>query len=389
MSVASSPAPGRSGRWPCGLIGMLAFLIAIESTLSHLDRGLLPISAADWRLTRAASRGEATRAEVLCFGDSLVKTGVVPAVIESTLGLRTYNLAALGAPPPASFFLLRRALEAGAKPRAIVFDFKATTLVSEYNGFVRDWAELLDPRDALDLAREDHNLDFFGLYSVHRFIPSMRLRLDLRAAVTSQINGQPTPTQIPWLTVLERQRERNHGALLHGISGFRGHPDPFPGGAIPAAERHIFYPEIWNPRSTNLKYVQKFLDLTEARQIPVFLIIPPIHPGAQAERERRGLDAAYRIIVQKIRARYRNVVVLDGRLEGFGYEFFVDSNHLDREGALTQSEAIATVIGQYLDGRGDASRWVELRRDRPRSSHMALEDVGESRRSLESGRVRR
>jgi hypothetical protein len=177
--------------------------------------------------------------------------------------------------------------------------------------------------------------------------------------------------------------------MVHGVSSFRGRPDPFPGGAIPDVERHLFYPDLWNPRATNLKYVQKFLDLAEARQIPVFLMLPQIHPGAQAERERRGLDAAYQVIVQKIRSHYRNVVVLDGRHAGFGYESFVDSHHLDRDGALSQSEALATVIGQYLDGRGDASRWVAMRGDAARSSRMALEDLGESRRSLESGRVRR
>lgn len=389
MSVASSPAPGRSGRWPSGLIGTLALLIAIESTLSHRDRSLLTVSAADWRLTGQAATGDATRADLLCFGDSLVKTGVVPAVLESALGLRAYNLAALGAPPPASFFLLRRALEAGANPRAIVFDFKPSTLISEYNGFVRDWAELLDPRDALDLAREDHDLGFFSQYLVHRFIPSMRLRLDIRAALTNQLNGRPAPVLLPWLTVLERQREQNRGAMVHALSGFRGRPDPFPGGAIPPTEAPLFYPEHWVPRATNLNYVKKFLDLAATREIPVFLLLPPIHPGAQAERERRGLDAAYEAIVKKIRTHYHNVVVLDGRHAGFGYDSFTDSHHLDRDGALTQSEALAVVIGQYLDGRGDAARWVAIRRDLGRPSRMALEDIGQSRRTLESGRVLR
>jgi hypothetical protein len=389
MSVASSPAPGRSGRWPSGLIGTLALLIAIESTLAHHDRSLLTASAADWRLTREAATVEAPKADLLCFGDSLVKTGVVPTVLESALGLRAFNLAVIGAPPPASFFLLRRALEAGANPRALVLDFKPSTLISEYRPFVRDYAELLDPRDALDLAREDHDPGFFGQYLVHRFIPSMRLRLDIRAAMTDQLNPPPGPVYPPWLYVLERQQEQNRGAILHPISPFRGLPDPYPDGDIPSAQTHLFYPKYWYPRLTNLNYIKKFLDLAATREIPVFLLLPPIHPGAQAKRERQGLDADYETIVKKIRTRFHNVIVLDSRHSGFGYESFSDSHHLDREGALVQSEALAVVIGKYLNGRGDPARWVAIHRDLGQPSRMALEDMGQSRETLESARVRR
>ena len=39
---------------------------------------------------------------VICFGDSLVKLGIVPAVIEGRLGRRAYNLSACAGQAPAT-----------------------------------------------------------------------------------------------------------------------------------------------------------------------------------------------------------------------------------------------------------------------------------------------
>ena len=102
---------------PRGLLGMLVLVAVVERFSARHD---LELSTTVTRNTRFAALGaerEASDCEVLCFGDSQVKLGVDPRVIEDSLGVRAFNLAILSAPPPASYFLLRCASRPGPGPR--------------------------------------------------------------------------------------------------------------------------------------------------------------------------------------------------------------------------------------------------------------------------------
>ena len=76
----------------------------------------------EWRFSGHAAN-KASRHDVLCFGDSLVNHGVIPLIIEQHLGLKAYNFALSGGQSSTSYFQLRRTLEAGAKPSAVLVDF--------------------------------------------------------------------------------------------------------------------------------------------------------------------------------------------------------------------------------------------------------------------------
>jgi hypothetical protein len=378
MSDAGS-RDGPRGRWPWGFLGMLALVLAVEAGLSGAERDLAPLSAADWGRVRRAASDEATRADVLCFGDSLVKFGVVPAVIEAKLGRAAYNLAALAAPPPTTYFLLRRALEAGARPSAIIVDAKASPMVAAtYRANVRDWAVLAEPRDALELAAADHDLGFFGLYLVHRFLPSARLRLDVRKTVLDRLNGRPPASEVPWQPLIDRQYAINRGAILKAPNHSKDGPDPYPGGAL-VWEGAICYPPSWSPYPTNLAYLHKFCTLAASRSIPVFFVIPPIHPGVQAVREQLGLDAAYIAILREIRDMHANVVIVDGRHAGYGHGVYVDARHLNYEGATALSEALADVIGHRLAGEAASDRWVPLPSFVEPRAQLAIENIDASK----------
>src|SRR5690348_14836409 len=108
---------------PLGLLGMLALIAAIEASVSRLDDALTTVWAAGWRASGRSATREARDCDLLCLGDSLVKFGVVPSVLDARLGTRSYNLAAHAAQAPLSYFLLQRALRAGARPRTILIDF--------------------------------------------------------------------------------------------------------------------------------------------------------------------------------------------------------------------------------------------------------------------------
>src|SRR5262249_35519035 len=122
--MAASFARAPRGPIPWGLLGMVGLIIAVESFVARHDLDFTPWGSAAWSASPEAARREAPSCEVLCFGDSLVKLGVLPRVIEGVTGKRAYNLSICAAQAPASYFLLRRGLEAGAKPSAILVDYK-------------------------------------------------------------------------------------------------------------------------------------------------------------------------------------------------------------------------------------------------------------------------
>ena len=342
------------------------------------------------RLGAPASRPREAGAEVLCFGDSLVKTGVVPAILESRIDRTVYNLAALGAPTPASYFLLKAALDAGARPRAIVVDAKANQLANHaYRANVAEWAALIGPGDALGLARVDRDPGFFGLHLGHHLLGSVRLRLNLREAILDRVAGRPAGPKVSFHRIVACQSDVNRGAILMPLGPSKDGPDPYPDGAIVGGEAGVCYPSWWAPHPTNLIYLDKLLALAASRTIPVFFVIPPTHPGVQAARERLGLDAAYVAIVRKVRDRYPNVIVVDGRRAGFDHRSCSDARHLNIGGAMAFSRSLAEVIARQLDGPQSPGRWVALPPYAEPRARPAIEDMDESRLALARTPIRR
>src|SRR5947199_7563 len=90
--------------------------------------------------------------------------------------------ATTGGRRPASFFLLRRALDAGARPRAIVADFAALMLKDDDNPpKPLNYPELATLRDCLDLAWASRDASFFGSLALGKLLPSYRWRFEIRA----------------------------------------------------------------------------------------------------------------------------------------------------------------------------------------------------------------
>lgn len=359
---------------------MLALVVAVEAGLTRAGREIQALINADWRRQRQAATSEAVkRADILCIGDSLVKMGVVPAALEARLDLTAYNLGMLNAPAPANYLLLKSALDAGARPRAIVLDANEPQLWgSRCREFVAGWAELLSPTEAWRLARDDRDTGFFGLYLVHRLLPSARLRLDVRREVVDRLGDAPPARYTPWRAILGRQALRNRGAYLFSSTYSKQRSDPYPDGMLPPLQWALWY--RWGPlaQKTNLLYLHRLLIMAESRSIPVFFVVPPIHPGVLAVRERIGLEAEYLGLVGRLRDMYPNLVVVDARHSGFDHARFVDECHLHAEGALSFSNSLAEVIGEHLDGQARTDRWVALAPCSEPSAQLAVETTEES-----------
>ncbi|HWE37494.1 MAG TPA: hypothetical protein VG406_13070 [Isosphaeraceae bacterium] len=361
---------------PTGLLAMLALVAGVEHFLARHDVDYVHPWAWDWKRAGSAASRQAVGCDVLCFGDSLVKFGLLPRVLEDRLGARSYNLAVGAGQASATYVLLRRALAAGARPRAIVVDFKPHLLAYNVHNSDHQWPELLTPGESLDLSWSARDAGFFAETMLGRLLPSVRCRAEVGAAVTSALRGESASPRDA-LPPIWRNWNVNKGAQVAP----RG---PGPPGAGEGWANELFPPD-WAPHPVNASYVRRFLALARSRGIAVYWLLPPIRPDAQADGERTGVDARFARFVESMRADCPALVVLDGRRSGYGAEVHVDPVHLDRRGAAALSADVATVIGRG----GVPAAWITLPSYRERPTRGPLEDLEESRVALrDQGRRR-
>ena len=374
---------------PMGLLGMIGLVAVVELVLSANFHELLRYpDGFDWRTTGlAAGRDEVRRSEVLCFGDSLIKLGVYPRVLEARLGLPAFNLALQGGPPPTSYFLLRRALDSGARPKAVVVDFHAKLLLLRPDLTADYWPELLTTRELFELSLVVRDLRVFTRTALAMALPSVKDRHPIRSRVLAALQGQPWPGSGAYPIFLRNWR-LNRGTLVRPRPKSPDTSDKSLAGPAPAP-----LSAWWVIDRTATTYVDKFLDLTARRGIPVFWLLPPNSPAYLADCERSGRDARYTAYVRATQARYANVVVIDGRRSGYGRDLFIDATHLNRLGASSFSESVALLIGSYRAGPEPpySGRWVQLPAYQARPEPVPLEDLEQSTTALRNSadRLRR
>ncbi len=379
---ARSARNRRTSRLPHGLIGTVGLVIAIECAVSYFGsidicRSHLPLS---WRKSCQSVAGSEAKADILCFGDSLVKLGVLPRVIEDSLGLSAYNLAVLAGQPASSFFLFRQVLESGHRPRAVIVDFSAPLLTLPLRTNLEGWAELANCRDAIELAVEAGD-PAIGIAIASRWlVPGRSRQALLRPAlgVGPERDPQGGGAQDP--RVFERNWRQNRGAQVAPR-----HFVPIEG-ALPKPPKEGDYQ--WRPKPVHAAYVARFLSLARSHAIPVFWVLPPVVADRRGRLESSGLVAAYDAFVMSFATAYPGVTILDGKSLEWDRRAFRDPIHLNRDGAVVFSLAVARALARRL-GRADEAvlpRWVTL--DAPLEFSTdpwegLLEDLDESRRALD------
>jgi hypothetical protein len=380
MAAMSETTPqGQGNQVPWGMLGMLGMLCAIEFGLARNELSFKHCFTYDWVVTGQWARQKAPGCKILCFGDSQVKFGVSPQRLEERLGQRTYNLAVCGGQAPSSYFLLRRALESGARPDAIVVDFMPHLLSHGPSQNERQWPELVNIREFVDLTRTTHNASFVAALAIARLVPSVKGRFEIRESILATLGGEPAASRD---NLLEYQRiwETHQGALLRRIA-------PRPPRTYNLSRWEDF-PRAWACNPVNAVYLRRFLALAESHGIRVFWLLPPVSPDTQARRERLGIDARYLAFVRQIQSKFANLTVIDGRHRGFDESVFLDPLHLDSRGAAALSAGLAEVIADSRTNAG-AGHWVDLpaaskfasdiRNDIPDPSKLALRIQAQAR----------
>ena len=332
-------------RMPRGLAGMLVLIALGEVMIGKVEPGLIGIEPWDWRRTgQAASRAaEVRNADVLCFGDSLVKLGVQPRILADGVGggCQAYNLALCAGRAPASFFLLRRVLEAGAKPSAIVVDFNDTFLAEPPALTLRLYSELLRPSETLELARTIGQSDFAAEVLTSQALGVVQNRFEIRQAIFDTLLGKADPARRRATASAMRANWRRNlgGQVMPKMASYQS--------ADPAAWAWV-QPSGWLPNPTNAMYLDRFFELAESRQIPVFWLLPPLHPGYTARRDQINAAAAYDAFVAATRVKFPGLTVVDGRHTGYDASVFIDMAHLDRDGSTHLSQALGAVVADRL-----------------------------------------
>ena len=340
----------RVARVPRGLAGMMVILAAVETMLGWCDVTGTTHLVDSWTDARAmVGSNEVRESAILCLGDSQIKQGLLPSVLGDRLGVPAYNLAVHGGQPAAAYMLLRRALDAGARPRGVVVGFFPGLLGSDLRINVRQWPEIAGTAAALDLALTARDVELGTRTLLGVGLRSYRARAQLRSAVSSAVRGVPNPSEAE-VVADRRQRRANRGALtLPANPVFVDDAGP---AVAPSSAGHA-----WKPKPENERFLRRFLELARSRGIAVYWVTSTLSPASQAVRERLGLHEGYVRHLRRLQAEYPNLTVLDTLGLGLDRADFHDPCHLEGRAAARLSTAVADAIAS---GDPGGPRWVRL-----------------------------
>ena len=364
--------------WPIGGLGALVLVALIELILSRQPLRFTDTASLSWRLAMTAATKSAEPCRVACLGDSLVKIGVLPNVIEAVTGRSTHNFAMARAPAPATYFLLRRMLDAGARLDAIVVDFKPSILAGGPRFNLRQWQETLYPSEAAELASLAGGVRFFNEIVLGQILTSYRDRWEIREAISAALTNQVASTYRNNRLALRNWRV-NGGAHLNGSKlAIRG-------ALADESRRKLIIPR-WMCHRVNAIYVEKFLKLAESRKIAVYWLIAPSSPGLQVLRESEGGDVAYADFIATMQRKHPSVTVIDGRRSGYDSSTFADATHLNGRGASTLSHELARILTR---AGSLTAKWISLPLFRDWSLDAPGEDIDRSTQVIDAELIRR
>ncbi len=374
------PRNRRRAAVPWGLVGMLGLIVAIEGRVARNWLDLSDPVSLSWRFSAEAAATQAPGSDVIFLGDSLVKHGLVPTVFERATGRRAVNLSAARGPALLSYFLFRRALDAGARPSAVILNAKPAVLLGGLDYNARYWQEELSLREGAELVQMTRRVPFVVSALMGRLLPSLRSRLEIRSSLLAAVRGQTDP--LPAINrVLWRNWTVNSGANVAAAHS------SFQGEVAPAVEGRL-HTSVFHVDPTNAEAIERFMKLAAQQKIPVFWLMSPSSPHLQDLRDQSGADSRYEQFVRAVQSRYpQGMSVLDGRRAGYPATLFVDATHLNGSGAVALSHSVATAIGLELPRSRPTTApcWIALDSPstRPAPSDGPLEDLEQSRRILQ------
>jgi hypothetical protein len=374
----------RPGHWASRFVSVVKSLpLALVATLllvswieGHIARrqDMSTIYALEWRRTGSVPRRkEVLTSSILCFGTSLTRFGISPRVLEETLHVPAYNLALSGGQPFPSYLMLRRSLEAGARPRAILVDFMWMPIGQNHTYNERLITEMLTLRDCAEFAWAAGDSSFLGRLAAATLLPSYRARHEVRTNIDFALRGWEPP-RVPERLLFDRNMTLNRGALHVPLGKSRGEFDP---------NHPMIFEKDWACTPVSAQYIGKFFDLASSHKIPVFWLIPPVPENTRERLIEIGVRARYNQFVESMRASHPEVVVLDGSGSRYETSAFFDLIHLARDGAVVWSADVAAAVKRCLEPpRTLAGTWERLPDYRADTKAARIEDIDKTNENL-------
>lgn len=383
--MAADPDRSRARRWPAGLLGAVALIALVDGMIARIPFDAGPRSRLDssWHATIRCAGGPAASAEILCFGDSLMKLGIVPRILESRLGRSAFNLSVVGGQPPTTYGLLRRVLDRGRVPRAAIVNFSPLLLGMDPRGTLDWWAGSIGTTERIELAFRASEPGFAVSLLLRGMLGSLSSRDACRSVsglAAFDPMGEEGRLSDDEHRALLRNWAINRGAQLAPrtyvpIRGSLPHPYEGPGWR-------------WRPNPVHAYFVERFLATARDRGIPVYWVIPPAEAGWLERNEGVGTVGAYRDYVRGLVDRFPTLTVFDLQRAGWDRGLFRDPIHLNRDGAVRLSLAVAEAIARHEAGPALAGRWItpdDAGSATRRPPAEPLEDLDQSRLAVRRG----
>jgi len=355
---------------------MVILIVATECLVTRNWLEFTDPVSLSWRYSALAARSQVCDKDLLLVGDSLIKHALIPSVLRDVSGHRAENLGAARCPTLMTYFLVRRSLEAGARPRAIVFNAKPAVLSGGPDFTRQYWQEVLTARELVELFQLMPRSEYVASTLAGCMLPSLRSRLEIRSYLLAAARDGAGP-----LHEINRALWRNW-TVNDGANVVL--PQPPYHGELTAKDAQSLRPDVFYADKSNEKAIDWLLNLAHQHDIPVFWLLPPLSPNLQTARERSGAERAYENFICGYQSRYAGTLsILDARHAGYPRTAFSDATHLNAKGAIAVSRAVAKVIAPE---RGDPAlksgpSWIALEcwSERSAESMPPLEDVETSR----------
>jgi hypothetical protein len=269
-------------------------------------------------------------------------------------------------------------LDQGYRPRALIVNFSELLLIGNPRDYATWWSILADGADRLELVWRARDPAMAVSLLVQELLPSWSIRNRVRTVLglvgASPFDRRAGPDD---LRVFERNWTLNQGAQVapRGFVPIEGtQPQPYDGNSW-----------RWSPHPAHRYYVEQFLTMAQCYRVPVFWVLTPAIASWRERSERAGTILSYRRFVRSYLSRFPGLTVLDGQRLTWDHWAFRDPIHLNRDGALRFSLAIAEAILLGPVDLGGESRWIDLDGSDHRPAAQLqdlLEDLEQSRLAI-------
>jgi hypothetical protein len=256
----------------------------------------------------------------------------------------------------------------------LVVDFVPYLLAAEPRHNLRQWPELINLREAIDLGWSTRHAQFCAELALGMLLRTVKDRDEIRSSIAAALRGESSSYRD------EIDAWVGHWKLHQGAMLFKEQPDYR--GEVDTSNRGLF-PRAWRCHPVNEVYVRRLLDLAATHSIKVFWLLPPATPKFQDHYDEIGLESSHERFLLGLQSRYPDLTIVDGRHSGYGHELFVDPLHLSRRGAVALSADLATILGDGFRGKV-APGWMILHSyHEPRSDNFLKEiAAGRSRTNV-------